>query len=61
MAKEAVKTTGQGGKVNRGTRVMACKCSNAFQDEHYGVGLRVFNGMKDGWRCATCGSIKKGE
>lgn len=40
-----------------------CDCKNAYQDEHYGPGVRVHNLMKSAkadstakqGRCATCG------
>jgi len=40
---------------------MACRCAHAFQDERYGNGQRVFNGMKDAWTCSVCSTIKKSE
>jgi len=61
MAKTVDGKLQQGGKVNKGTRVMACRCAHAFQDERYGNGQRVFNGMKDAWTCSVCSTIKKSE
>jgi hypothetical protein len=33
------------------------KCSSAYQDEKYGVGVRVHNKCAKGNRCAVCGDI----
>lgn len=39
--------------------IMACTCSNAYQDARYGVGKRVFNraadrGIEQSFRCTVC-------
>jgi hypothetical protein len=53
--------------------VLKCSCkdhknnpqSARFQDERYGVGMRVFNSMAtaDKWRCSVCGNeqVKQGK
>lgn len=39
--------------------IFKCTCENKFQDETYGVKMRVMNSTgKDkaaGWRCTVCG------
>ena len=48
------------------TKVIQCKCKNAFQDERYGLRMRIHNMRKlDGsmsakWRCTVCGDEKSG-
>ena len=41
--------------------IMPCPCKNAFQDERYGEGRRVFNrcqGLRpDDFRCSSCGHV----
>lgn len=39
-----------------GTRIMACKCDSAFQDETYGKKMRVHNINKEGNKasCTVC-------
>ena len=61
MAKTVDTKTQQGGKMNKGVRILGCKCASEFQDELYGNGNRVCNGRKDGFICVVCGTIKKGE
>ena len=39
------------------TRVMQCACKHPFQDERYGINLRVHNARRKprpGWRCTVC-------
>ena len=39
------------------TRVMRCTCQHAFQDERYGINIRVHNAARKprpGWRCTVC-------
>lgn len=46
------------------TKITQCQCAHAFQDERYGKGNRVHNGMKKdgtgkcGHRCTVCGREK---
>jgi hypothetical protein len=37
-----------------GTQVRRCTCADAYQDERYGAGRRVFNACTKGWRCTVC-------
>lgn len=41
------------------TRELKCTCVSAFQDQLYGVGMRLFNetgkDQKGGYRCTVCG------
>jgi hypothetical protein len=34
--------------------VRRCTCADAYQDERYGAGRRVFNACTKGWRCTVC-------
>lgn len=63
MVKKTVdaKDQTESGRVNKGTKVIGCHCSHPYQDEVYGNGQRVFNGMKAGWSCSVCSTFKKGE
>jgi hypothetical protein len=39
------------------TRVMQCTCKHPFQDERYGINMRVHNARRKprpGWRCTVC-------
>jgi hypothetical protein len=39
------------------TRVLRCACRHPFQDERYGINLRVHNARRKprpGWRCTVC-------
>jgi hypothetical protein len=39
-----------------GTIIRRCACKHAFQDRHYGLGMRLCNiTNKDGSRCTVCG------
>ena len=40
------------------TKVLPCKCTNAFQDREYAFGLRLHNqcAKADVWRCTVCGT-----
>lgn len=43
--------------------IASCSCSNKFQDNRYGKGLRVHNPCKltgdiEGLRCSVCGKEK---
>lgn len=38
----------------RGTSIMRCTCTNAFQDAQYGRGMRAHNGTNRGARCTVC-------
>jgi len=44
------------------TSIKRCTCINAFQDERYGVGMRVHNfarggGTNGGYRCTVCSNV----
>ena len=45
------------------TRIAACTCSHAFQDDRYGKQQRVHNMMKESvpqkWRCTVCSSQRE--
>jgi hypothetical protein len=45
------------------TKIMACNCKHAFQNERYGIGQRVFNSMVSDnsfmYRCTVCKNEKK--
>lgn len=46
--------------MNVGARTLRCICASAYQDEHYGPGMRVCNALnntrdKDCARCTVCG------
>lgn len=44
------------------TRVMQCTCRHPFQDERYGINMRVHNAMRKprpGWRCTVCLKVKE--
>jgi hypothetical protein len=47
---------------NRGTKVLPCSCTNVYQDERYGKGMRVHNegGKKDrpSYSCTVCGALR---
>lgn len=34
------------------------RCNSAYQDEKYGVAVRVFNKFLKGVRCTVCGTTK---
>ena len=39
------------------TRVLRCTCQHPFQDERYGINLRIHNATRKprpGWRCTVC-------
>ena len=45
--------------------IMPCSCKHTYQDQKYGVGLRLHNYTKHypnkttgGWRCTVCTQVK---
>jgi hypothetical protein len=41
------------------TKVLRCSCQHDYQDETYGVGLRVHNLKMNGqYACTVCGTIR---
>ena len=40
------------------TQILACKCTNEYQDRVYGAGMRLHNHSPKtsagGWRCTVC-------
>ncbi len=45
------------------TRVLRCACRHIFQDERYGINLRIHNATRKprpGWRCTVCLHWKEG-
>ena len=49
-------------KEEGGTVIMRCYCTSAFQDKHYGMGMRVHNVMAslgNKARCTVCGDVKQ--
>lgn len=38
--------------------IFMCSCKHEFQDKTYGVGRRVFNMGKSGYKCTVCSSKK---
>ena len=45
--------------MNSITSIKICDCYHAFQDSQYGPTKRVHNQCKEGWRCTSCGGVKK--
>lgn len=44
----------------KSTKILRCNCKNEYQDERYGLGMRVFNPRKDKtYACTVCGRIHK--
>lgn len=46
----------------KGTKRMKCECYQRFQDERYGLRVRIHNRMGIGgkeWRCTGCGTVKR--
>jgi hypothetical protein len=49
------------------TRLIQCKCKNAFQDATYGAGVRVHNrltkkgkvGDQEAYACTVCGAYHR--
>lgn len=45
------------------SKVMMCSCKHEFQDQQYGKGMCLFNGIgkdqKSGYRCTVCGKEVK--
>lgn len=46
------------------TEIIKCSCEHKYQDEKYGLGMRVHNQihtlptMSDQFRCTVCGKVK---
>lgn len=40
------------------TKVHACSCKSAYQDQEYGEGKRLMNKCNKGYRCTVCGKDK---
>lgn len=46
------------------SKVLKCACAHVYQDEQYGVGMRLYNpcsgsGNEIEYRCTVCGVQKK--
>lgn len=38
--------------------IRKCNCASAYQDEHYGKGMRIFNRGAKVWTCTVCGATQ---
>jgi hypothetical protein len=47
-------------RTTSGTAVRRCTCQDAYQDDRYGPGKRLFNACQKGWRCTVCGREDSG-
>ena len=46
-------------KIKSGTVILRCNCIHSYQDEKYGLFMRVMNRkQKDGFRCTVCGKVR---
>ena len=37
------------------TKVIRCNCDSEYQDKNYGIGMRLHNPNKNGYKCTVCG------
>ena len=47
------------GHTVKDARILECSCSHAYQDKKYGIGRRVHNPTKNGYKCTVCGKATK--
>lgn len=40
------------------TKAIMCGCPSAYQDQRYGLGMRLHNKTKNGYRCTGCNKDK---
>jgi hypothetical protein len=41
------------------TKLLKCNCKNHYQDQKYGLGMRIVNSClkPPGWRCTVCKTV----